>query len=126
MNPFTHFLGRLVELVGAKSAAELTRDFAGQTLQFPITDHYGFSSEAAVLGAGYVPQPKDHIAQPLQIEPHLLSALANQPRGARLLALAHELGRSSQALQRHAASFESMHSAVLAEIVAQQRDLVGS
>lgn len=41
MTPFTQFLGRLVELVGAENAAQLTRDFAGQKLQFPITDHYG-------------------------------------------------------------------------------------
>lgn len=51
MTPFTLFLGRLTQLVGSEAAAQLTREFAGQTLLFPITDHYGISQEA--LGAGY-------------------------------------------------------------------------
>lgn len=126
MNPFTQFLGRLVELLGAEAAAQLVREFAGQTLQFPITDHYGFSSDAAVLGAGYVPRTTSHIAPQLQSELLHSSAPATQPRGARLLALAHELGRSSQALQRYAALIEQARSTVLEEIEDQQRELVGS
>lgn len=48
MSPFTQFLGRLVELVGAENATKLTREFAGQALQFPITDHYGDTIERRV------------------------------------------------------------------------------
>lgn len=55
MNPFTPFLGRLVELLGAEQAAQLVREFAGQTLHFPATDHYGFPTEAPVLGSEYKP-----------------------------------------------------------------------
>lgn len=126
MSPFTQFLGRLVELVGAENAAQLTREFAGQTLRFPITDHYGFNSAAPVLGESYAPAPVDHKGAPLLIGPHRLSAPATPLRAGRLLTLAHELGHSSLALQQHAERIEKARLAVLAEIAAQQRELAGS
>jgi hypothetical protein len=126
MNPFTQFLGRLVELVGAESAAQLTREFAGQTLQFPITDHYGFPVNASVLGAGYEPKPASHTTQSSQTEPHCLSTQASEPLGARLLALCHQLALQSQGLRRYADSLEQGRLAVLAEIELQQLELVGS
>lgn len=39
MSPFTLFFARLVELLGAETAAKLVREFAGQTIQFPVTGH---------------------------------------------------------------------------------------
>lgn len=58
MSPFTLFFARLVEHLGAEIAAQLVREFDGQTIQFPITDHYdatarndfGFPAVAPVLG----------------------------------------------------------------------------
>ena len=126
MTPFTKFLGALVDLVGAESAAQLTRQFAGQTIHFPITDHYGFTQQAPVIGGGHEPRPASHTAQQPLLEPLCLSAQATQPRGGRLLALAHELGHSSRALQRYAALIEQGRSVVLAEIECLQRDLTGS
>jgi hypothetical protein len=126
MNPFTLFFGRLVELLGAEIAAQVVRQFAGQTLQFPITDYYGFSSDAPILGADFEPSSKDRIGQPLQNEPLRLSGLANATGAARLLTLAHELGRSSQALQRHAGLLEQARLTVLSEIESRQSELVGS
>lgn len=126
MSQFTLLLARLVDLLGAESAANVVREFAGQTIQFPVTDHYGLSTNAAVIGADYEPQPKDHTAQPSQIALHRLSELASLPREGRLLALHHELIRQSQALHKCADSLELARSIVLAEIGFQQRDLVGA
>ncbi|MGN0920248.1 MAG: hypothetical protein ACI4NJ_00825 [Cellvibrio sp.] len=58
MSPFTQFLGRLVALVGTENAADLVREFAGKTLEFPATGHFGvtrndfgFPNEAPVIDA---------------------------------------------------------------------------
>lgn len=41
MSPFSIFFARLVGLLGAEIATQVVREFAGKTIQFPITDHYG-------------------------------------------------------------------------------------
>lgn len=123
MNPFTLFFARLVELLGAETAAQLVREFAGQTIQLPVTDHYGFPVNAPVLGEPDALASADRIYGTSQPAPLPQSALATQPRGARLLALAHELSRSSQALQRYAVLLEQGRSTVLAEIECQQREM---
>jgi hypothetical protein len=48
MNPFTLFLGRLVEHLGAEISAKLVREFAGQSIQFPITRDYTGSNDPIV------------------------------------------------------------------------------
>lgn len=40
MNTFSLFVSRLVQLVGAELCKSLTHEFAGQTIQFPITPDY--------------------------------------------------------------------------------------
>lgn len=85
MSPFTQFLGRLVELVGAENAAQLTRDFAGQTLQFPITDHYdttdrndfGFPVLDPVIGHDYKPRARTPLteAEAMEISHRLLATV---------------------------------------------------
>jgi hypothetical protein len=126
MSPFTHFFGRLVSLVGAESATGLVREFAGKTLQFPVTDHYGFPATAKPLGAAHALHLEVDTAQPSPFAPLRLSDLATQPRAARLQELARELSHSSQALQLHAALLEQARLAVLAEIECQQRDSTGA
>lgn len=85
MSPFTQFFGRLVELVGVESSAQLTREFAGQTLQFPITDHYdttarndfGFPDAAPILGQHYKPRAYSPLteAEALEISHRLLATV---------------------------------------------------
>ena len=85
MSPFTQFLGRLVELVGAENAAQLTRDFAGQALQFPITDHYkttdrndcGFPVLVQALGHDYRPRARTPLteAEAMEISHRLLATV---------------------------------------------------
>lgn len=48
MSPFSILLARLVELLGAKAAAKLVREFAAQTIKFPATDHSGTAVLALV------------------------------------------------------------------------------
>lgn len=125
MSPFTHFLGRLVDQAGAEIAANLVREFAGKTLQFPVTDHYGFPATAKPLGAAPAPHSIVGTTQPSHNVHLRLSALATQSRAMRLPVLARELGRSSLALQQHAELLEQARLSVLAEIEAQQ-DLAGA
>lgn len=66
MSPFTVFLGRLVEHLGAEISAKLVREFAGKTIQFPITcdytginDPFGHSLVAPVVGECSEPAASD-------------------------------------------------------------------
>lgn len=134
MTPFTQFLGRLVELVGAESAAKLTREFAGQTLQFPITDHYdttdrndfGFPVLVPVLGAGYVRPQSESRTHSLQSEPHRSTAQANSSSVAQPPNGGRAPGCSSQVSPQCATQLESTHSVGLSGIESLSPDLLGS
>lgn len=137
MNPFTLFLGRLVEHLGAEIAINLVREFAGKTIQFPITcdytgsndtstarNQFGFSSNAPVIGAEYVRPPKDRTTQPLQTEPHRLSVPASAVSSEQVLKLAHQLAGLLPALQRLSTQVELTHLAARAAIESQSANPV--
>lgn len=77
MSPFTLFFARLVGLVGAENAAQMVREFAGKTIQFPITDHYGFSSDAPILGQNLKPRHYSPLteAEAMEISQRLLATV---------------------------------------------------
>ena len=134
MTPFTQFLGHLVELVGAEIAAQTVRQFAGQTIQFPITDHYdtktrddfGFPVLAPVLGAGYARPQAESKAHSLLSEPHRSAAQASAFSEAQSPSADRESGDSSPVLPPHATQPESAHSAEPLGIESQALDLSGS
>lgn len=134
MSPFTQFLGRLVALVGAENAAKLTREFAGQTLQFPITDHYdatdrndfGFPVLVPVLGAGYVRPQVESKTHSLQNEPHHLSTQANSSSVAQPPSADREPSCSPPISPRRATQLESTHLTGPSETESLSLDLLGS
>jgi|GEM_PF-6076808 len=124
MSPFTLLLGRLVELLGTQISTELVREFAGKTVQFPITNDYGFNAQATLVGAGYAHWPTSHTAPPLQTEPHRLLASATAADVAQLQNLDHQLTHSLQALQQHAKQLEQARLTVREVIVSLGVDRV--
>lgn len=118
MSPFTHLLGRLVELLGAQSAAQLVREFAGKTIQFPITqnytgasDAYGHLLSAPVIGAPAVPASFDRIANASFSVPVAQSnCLASLPATEQLQAVSVQLADAYQALQQLSKALGSVHS----------------
>lgn len=107
MNPFTLFLGRLVEHLGAEIAINLVREFAGQSIQFPITqdytgindpttthDHFGFPHEATVLGAEFKAQANQVLKHATRTNGKQVISQAEAERIARSLTI----GKASSAL----------------------------
>jgi hypothetical protein len=96
MSPFSIFFARLVDLLGAEIAAKVVREFAGQTIQFPITGHYnttarndfGFPALVPVIGEGFKPQPITH--SPLtEAEANELAGKLIQGRVTKYLSIRH-------------------------------------
>jgi hypothetical protein len=84
MSQFTLLLSRLVDLLGAETAAQVVREFAGQTLQFPITDHYdtdrndfGFPVLVQVIGQSHKPRQHSPLteAEAIEISHRLLATV---------------------------------------------------
>lgn len=126
MSPFTLFFARLTELLGAENSAQLVREFAGQTIRFPITDHYGFPVNAPVIGEHYVRPVVDSKTTPLTGLPDLTARFANEFGAAGLQTLPHQLRIASQALLRLATVLEPLHSIEPSELEALLSGRVGS
>ena len=134
MTQFTLLLSRLVNQLGAEKAAHLVREFAGQSIRFPITDHYdptkrdcfGFPVLAPVLGADYEHILKASKTVSLPSAPLDLSHQATAFYEATPQVLDRQPGCSSQALPPHIKQLESARSIAPLATESLQPDLSGS